>query len=190
MGESAGCASASPKSQPTWSVELSARVVDRQDRVATSLLKSETPGYTVWDLRGYWQPWCGVSLIGGVENFTDRNYRDHLDFRPQPGSINNPIAQMGITFYFGSEISYSAPAQTCARANDAFVTFGKKEEENRDRKYASVQEELGDELRCGLWSRRLQVQVMAMIADTKPKTRSGSSRTPKQTQRKLRDKSR
>ena len=95
-----------PKSQPTWSVELSAHVVDRQDRVATSLLELETPGYTVWDLRGYWQPWYGVLLIGGVENFTDRNYRDHLDFRPRPGSINNPIAQTGINFYFGSEISY------------------------------------------------------------------------------------
>ncbi|MHC4402807.1 MAG: hypothetical protein ACYTG0_24360 [Planctomycetota bacterium] len=33
---------------PRWSMELSARVVNDQDRVARSLLETPTPGFTVW----------------------------------------------------------------------------------------------------------------------------------------------
>ena len=40
---------------PRWGVELAARMVDAQDRVATSLLETPTPGFTVWDVRGYWR---------------------------------------------------------------------------------------------------------------------------------------
>jgi iron complex outermembrane recepter protein len=34
-----------------WSVELAARMVARQNRVAASLLESPSPGFTVWDVR-------------------------------------------------------------------------------------------------------------------------------------------
>jgi iron complex outermembrane recepter protein len=88
---------------PRWSVELSARLANRQDRVATSLLESTTPGFTVWDLRSYWRATDRWLLIAGVENFTDRNYREHLDFRSQSGI---QMYQPGINFYFGSEVTY------------------------------------------------------------------------------------
>ena len=89
--------------RPRWSVELSARIVDSQYRVASSLLESPTEGFTVWDLRSYWQPTDRLLLVAGVENFTDMNYREHLDFRSPSG---NAVYQPGANFYFGSELTY------------------------------------------------------------------------------------
>jgi outer membrane receptor protein involved in Fe transport len=92
-----------PQPKPRWTVELAARVVDDQDRVATSLMELPTPGFTVWDLRGYWQATRNLLLLAGVENFTDKNFREHLDFHSATGiSVDRP----GITFYFGSELVY------------------------------------------------------------------------------------
>jgi len=92
-----------PCRRPRWSVELSARIVDRQDRVATSLLETPTPGFTVWDLRSYWRATDRLLLVAGVENFTDRHYREHLDFRSEIGTA---VFQPGINFYFGGELTY------------------------------------------------------------------------------------
>jgi outer membrane receptor protein involved in Fe transport len=92
-----------PVSAPRWSLELSARLVERQDRVATSLLETRTPGFTVWDLRSYWQATDQFLLVAGVENFTDRNYREHLNFRSQSGI---QVFQPGINFYFGGQWLY------------------------------------------------------------------------------------
>lgn len=90
---------------PRWNIELAARIVDNQDRVATSLLESPTSGFTVYDLRGTYRPAFMDSLlvVSGVENFTDKNYREHLDFR-SPNGIS--ILQPGINFYFGTDLSY------------------------------------------------------------------------------------
>ena len=93
-----------PQAEPRWGLELSARVVDNQDRVATSLLETPTPGFTVWDIRAFWQKSDSMLLVAGVENFTDRNYREHLDFRTRDGSI--AIFQPGVNFYFGTELTY------------------------------------------------------------------------------------
>jgi outer membrane receptor protein involved in Fe transport len=89
--------------QPPWSVELSARVVADQYRVAASLLETPTPGFTVWDLRGYWRVRDGLLLVAGVENFTDNNYREHLDYRSASGI---QVFQPGVNFYFGTELTY------------------------------------------------------------------------------------
>lgn len=87
-----------------WSAELSARIVDNQDRVAASLLETPTPGYTVCDLRGTWQATRSCLLTAGVENFTNRNFREHLDFRSPSGGFR--VLQPGVNFYFGSELKY------------------------------------------------------------------------------------
>ena len=42
-----------PCPRPRWSVELTARIVNDQRRVATSLLETPTSGFTVWDLRTF-----------------------------------------------------------------------------------------------------------------------------------------
>ena len=84
-----------------WAIELSARMVDNQDRFASSLFERGTPGFTVWDVRGYWQVQDNFSLTAGVENFTDKFYREHLDYRAGLG-----VFQPGINFYFGAETTY------------------------------------------------------------------------------------
>ena len=88
-----------------WNLELAARIVDNQDRVATSLLETPTAGFTVWDLRGTWRPSTkrDITLVSGVENFTDKQYREHLDFRSLTGVS---IFQPGVNFYFGADVAY------------------------------------------------------------------------------------
>ncbi len=92
-----------PSETRRWGIELSARVVDNQDRVASSLLETPTPGFTVWDVRSYWRPTDHLLLIAGVENFTDKNYREHLDYRSRSGLA---VYQPGVNFYFSSELTY------------------------------------------------------------------------------------
>ena len=87
--------------RPRWGVELAARAVDNQDRVASSLLERESAGFTVWDLRSYWQASDSVLLVAGAENFTDKQYHEHLDLRTGLG-----VFQPGVSFYFGFELSY------------------------------------------------------------------------------------
>lgn len=90
---------------PSWNLELAARIVDNQDRVATSLLENATPGFTVYDLRGTYRPGIspGLLLVFGLENFTDKTYREHLDFRSLSGVS---VFQPGINAYFGTDWTY------------------------------------------------------------------------------------
>ncbi len=88
-----------------WSVEVTARIVSNQDRVAESLLETPTAGFTVWDARGYWKISEKMLLTLGVENFTDQEYREYLDFRPLSGD-GLSMAQPGTNFYFGAEVTH------------------------------------------------------------------------------------
>jgi outer membrane receptor protein involved in Fe transport len=90
-----------PSARPNWLIELEARVVDQQDRVATSLFEAHTPGFTVWNVRGYWAPTENTTIVAGVENFGDKFYREHLDYRSGLG-----VFQPGINFYAGVERTY------------------------------------------------------------------------------------
>lgn len=74
----------------TWGIELIARVVDDQSRVAwirtsggseLTQLEEITPGFTVWNLRGYWNLTEKLNLIGGIDNLFDKTYQEHLDLR-------------------------------------------------------------------------------------------------------------
>lgn len=87
--------------KPRWGVEVSARIVDAQDRVASSLLEQESAGFTTYDLRSFWQATHGLLLVAGVENFTDNDYHEHLDLRTGHG-----VFQPGVNFYFGLELNY------------------------------------------------------------------------------------
>lgn len=91
--------------RPRWSLELMARIVDAQNRVASSLRESPTPGFTTWDLRGRWQAKPNWLLFAGFENFTDKNYREHLDFHPTAGAAL-PFFQPGLNFYCGSDVNW------------------------------------------------------------------------------------
>lgn len=91
----------SPDENQPWAVEFAARIVDNQDRVASSLFEQESPGFTTYDVRGYWQATDRLLLIAGVENLTDKQYREHLDLRTGYG-----VYQPGRSFYFGTELQY------------------------------------------------------------------------------------
>jgi iron complex outermembrane recepter protein len=86
-----------------WNVELSARIVDAQNQVARTLLESTTPGFTTYDLRSFWNVSDNLTLVAGVENLTDKDYREHFDFRSTNGQS---VRQPGRNFYFGTELTY------------------------------------------------------------------------------------
>jgi outer membrane receptor protein involved in Fe transport len=86
---------------PTYGVDLSARMVAKQMRVAGSLLEEPTAGFVVYDLRTFWQVRKGILLTAGVENVFDRFYREHLDLRTGRG-----VFQPGRNAYFGAEFRY------------------------------------------------------------------------------------
>lgn len=86
-----------------FSIEVAARIVDDQSRVASSLLETRTPGFAVWNTRGVMQVTDSITAFAGVENFTDKNYREHFDFRSQAGQS---VRQPGINLYFGTEVTY------------------------------------------------------------------------------------
>ncbi len=88
-----------------WNAELSARIIDEQNRVAQSLHETTTPGSTTWNLRTYWQLTDQLSLVAGVENFTDKNYREHFDFRSQ-NPLARQVLQPGRNFYIGTTLVY------------------------------------------------------------------------------------
>lgn len=92
-----------PGLKPRWNVEVSNRIVDGQDNVARSLLETPTSGFNTWDLRAYCQLTDQILVYGGVENFTNQLYREHLDFRSQNGIA---VFRPGSNFYIGSEMVY------------------------------------------------------------------------------------
>jgi iron complex outermembrane receptor protein len=87
-----------------WWIDLAGRLVDRQDRVATSRLERVTPGYAVVDLRAQVELGEAWRLRTGIENLADRAYADHLSSLnpftgervPEPG--RNVYA--GVTYRF------------------------------------------------------------------------------------------
>ncbi len=91
-----------------WGLEFSARVVDNQDRVAVSLLEQRTPGFTTFDLRGYWRASEKLSFVAGAENLFDKNYQEHLDPRSTGDSRINQatVFQPGLNIYVGTELTY------------------------------------------------------------------------------------
>ncbi|MDO5289307.1 MAG: TonB-dependent receptor [Pseudomonadota bacterium] len=66
---------------PAWTLDAQARIVARQDRVATVFSRGTedaTPGYTVVDVGATWRYRAGHSLRLAVKNLTNRRYHDHL----------------------------------------------------------------------------------------------------------------
>jgi outer membrane receptor protein involved in Fe transport len=91
---------------PRWTLEIAARLVGPQNRVAVSLLEQPTAGFVVGDIRAYWQPTMLWTILAGIENFTDRNYREHLDFRHQPKAPGLNMFQPGINAYVGIQRTF------------------------------------------------------------------------------------
>ncbi|QEG40538.1 TonB-dependent receptor [Roseimaritima ulvae] len=95
-----GCLVQDPSPEDRWGVEFMARVVDNQDRIAATLQEIETPGFTVYNIRTY-QRYGTLLVTAGVENLTDKFYREHIDYRSGLG-----VFRPGVSFYFGGELTY------------------------------------------------------------------------------------
>jgi iron complex outermembrane receptor protein len=106
-----------PSEEHLWGLEFFGRLVAEQDRLGALrsgpnvvTVEQETPGFTVWHLRGYFVATRNIRLMGGVENLFDRNYLEHLDLRLPASTIDNlPELQLlapGITPYVGMEWNF------------------------------------------------------------------------------------
>ena len=98
MDTRAGIRFHEPSRTPHWGIEFTARIVDAQDLVASSLGELATPHFTVYDLRSYWQCTEALTLTAGIENIGNKFYREHLDLRTGLG-----VFQPGRNYYFGME---------------------------------------------------------------------------------------
>ncbi len=89
-----------PSPEKRWGFEYQARIVDNQNRVATTLEEIATPGFTVHDIRFY-RRWEQMLATAGVENVGNRFYREHIDYRSGLG-----VFRPGVGFYTGLELTY------------------------------------------------------------------------------------
>ena len=75
-----------------WGMEMSARIVDNQDRLGglrigtTSIidlidLEVPTAGFATFHVRGYYNVTDSLHLVAGIDNVFDRNYLEHLSLR-------------------------------------------------------------------------------------------------------------
>jgi iron complex outermembrane recepter protein len=88
-----------------WNVELSQRIVAGQNRVATSLRETPTPGFSLTDLRTVLRPFSSQSFVvaSGVENLFDKFYREHFDYR-SPSGLG--VFQPGVNVYLSASVRY------------------------------------------------------------------------------------
>lgn len=87
--------------QPRWNVQVWARVVASQNRVARTLREVPTPAFTTWNLLTSWQLTRHVLFVFGVENIGNKLYREHLDLRTSAGFF-----QPGRNFFFTLQADY------------------------------------------------------------------------------------
>lgn len=89
-----------PSPERRWGIEFLTRIVDNQDRIANSLEEIETPGFTIYNVRTYarMNQWL---LTAGVENMTNKFYREHIDYRSGLG-----VFRPGVGFYAGAQVTY------------------------------------------------------------------------------------
>jgi outer membrane receptor protein involved in Fe transport len=87
--------------RPRWSVEFLSRIVMGQNLIAASLGELPTSGFTIFDVRGFWQVNDILLLSGGVENIGNKFYREHLDRR-----AGDQLFRPGTNVYLAAELSY------------------------------------------------------------------------------------
>lgn len=100
-----------------WGTEMFARIVDRQDRLGTLrngltgdrvIVELPTGGFTVWNLRAYYNASEKINYVAGINNMFDRNYIEHLSIRyaPSPGFPGLGVLSPGFTPYIGINMTY------------------------------------------------------------------------------------
>ncbi|QEL20042.1 TonB-dependent receptor [Limnoglobus roseus] len=92
---------------PKWQIEFAARIVNGQNAVATSLGEFTTPGFTTFDIRGFWQVRKNFLVTAGVENIGNKLYREHLD--PIAANILTgapALYRPGTNFFLNTQLTY------------------------------------------------------------------------------------
>lgn len=79
-------------------LQCETRAARRQDKIALFAGENETPGFTVYHLRGGVRLGNSLQLQSGIENLTDVFYHEHLD--------RNDIPQPGRNFYVKSVLHF------------------------------------------------------------------------------------
>ncbi|MBX7169081.1 MAG: TonB-dependent receptor [Pirellulales bacterium] len=102
----------------TWGLECYARVVNNQDRIGLvrtegvpnqfTAIEFPTPGFTVWNLRGYYNVSQNFNLFAGIDNLFDKNYIEHLNIRLTPDPVFGGMGAFNPGFfpYFGAQLTY------------------------------------------------------------------------------------
>lgn len=90
-----------------WSVQVGARMVRNQVRVAFTLSELPTPGFTVFDVGGYFAVTDHFRINLAVENLLDRQYTEHgslvlVNRAGQAVFVKEP----GINVFVGAELTY------------------------------------------------------------------------------------
>lgn len=86
-----------------WGVEFISRIVNGQRRAAGYVGELQTGGFATFDIRGFARITDSISFISGVENLTNRNYREHLDSRDDFTRAfgNDGVFRPGVNYYSG-----------------------------------------------------------------------------------------
>jgi outer membrane receptor protein involved in Fe transport len=115
-----------PDDGQRWGVELLTRMVAHQHRLGTlrvgepetplglrEVVEQPTGGFTVWNIRSYYNMTENLSMVLGINNLFDRNYIEHLSIRfPQQGPPPTPpipaagVLSAGFTPYVGVNWTY------------------------------------------------------------------------------------
>jgi outer membrane receptor protein involved in Fe transport len=72
-----------------------------QGLFAASLNEQRTGGFTIVDIRSFWQVTPSLLVTAGVENVGDRLYLEHLD--PRAGNL---LYRPGTNFYLATQYKY------------------------------------------------------------------------------------
>jgi iron complex outermembrane receptor protein len=68
-------------------VFLNSRLVDQQDRIATSFAEKKSAGFATFDLSAGYKPIQGLTIGGAVLNIFDKAYYEHLNYSYQNSDI-------------------------------------------------------------------------------------------------------
>ncbi len=107
-----------PEGGDKWGIEFLVRMVDKQDRLGTLrtgftgdervVIELPTAGFTVCNLRSYYNVSKRFNVVAGINNVFDRNYLEHLSLRFAQ-STNFPavaVLSPGFTPYVGVNVTY------------------------------------------------------------------------------------
>ncbi len=115
-----------PQQGQRWGLEGFARIVNTQNRLGalhfldtatgtgsltdpSTYQEERTPGFTVYNLRSYWNVNQRLSITAGIDNLTNKNYQTHLDQRflgTTGGFAPTRVLSPGITPYFSMNWTY------------------------------------------------------------------------------------